>query len=507
MKKIYALFLLTATLSACTAEILPEQDNNPETIATYTLTLEATKAYTRALSLDGKVLNATWAEGERVAVYAVTGDGYAESESTTPVGTLIAQGSGTTTTLSGSFNKDYTPRVNAKLRLKFLSADYTGQKGTLDYIAANCDFATADVVITYVDGGVVNTSNAVFANQQAIVKFSLKDKDTDAALAAISLTVKYGSTTYDVTLDDPASDVYVALPSKSKKSVTLAAVTTDGNYAYEKSGVTFEKGKYYGINVKMINIDPAIGKLYYSDGTCSATLLDGKTPIGVVAYIGTDAFSENGVTLRDGHTVLQSHGLVLCLKDAATNVIWGPDNLNKYEFGSGNAVWSVNDLKRTENVSGYMNTKTIAEKANASSDYPAFYQAWNYTELPAPATTTGWFLPSAQQLVRMQTGLGEMNINDLDAFNKSYGQEAASKWDAALSKAGDGNYDVMSNGQSDRWSGWWYWSSTEAGNNDYTDGKCAVLLCIYNCGFWSAWTTKKSTYSTAPAKVRPVLAF
>ena len=66
---------------------------------------------------------------------------------------------------------------------------------------------------------------------------------------------------------------------------------------------------------------PALGDLYYSDGTFSSTLINGKTPIGVIAYLGSDSFSENGVTLRDGVTTLNSYGLVLCLKNAATNVI------------------------------------------------------------------------------------------------------------------------------------------------------------------------------------------
>ena len=83
MKKIYALFLLATTLSACTAESLLEQDNYQENTTTYSVIVSATKSNvmsTKALSLDGKTLGATWAAGEEVRVYSVTGEGYEEMD-------------------------------------------------------------------------------------------------------------------------------------------------------------------------------------------------------------------------------------------------------------------------------------------------------------------------------------------------------------------------------------------------------------------------------------------
>ena len=252
---VMAAALTTGTI-ACSSDDSIGEVQQPQGVKTYTMTVEATKgdeATTRALSIDGTgALNATWAAGETVAVYGVTGEGMTEMESSDPVATLTAQGNGATTTLTGTFDVGYTPTVNAKLRLKFCSPTYTGQEGTLAYIGANCDYATADVTITGVDGGNVTTTAASFANQQAIVKFSLKNKATDAAVAAKWMTVKYASSTYDVTLDDPASDIFVAIPQNSNKAVKLTAFTTDGKvYTYEKTGVTFTKGKYYAITVKM----------------------------------------------------------------------------------------------------------------------------------------------------------------------------------------------------------------------------------------------------------------
>ncbi len=245
---------------------------------------------------------------------------------------------------------------------------------------------------------------------------------------------------------------------------------------------------------------PALGDLYYSDGTFSSTLIEGKNPIGVIAYLGSDSFSENGVTLRDGVTKLNSYGLVLCLKNAATNVIWGPDNLNLYEFGIEQAVSDLSDLKRSTDVSGYTNTKALVEK-NASN-YPAASAAWNYVGLEAPTNTTGWFLPSAQQWVRMMVALGGMNIDDVAAINNYSSPSAATNWENAMSKAGEGNYESIKTSSANM-----YWMSTERRNDAFTDGYYAIVFNVNDNGFRWAGNGKRWTNAASYCIVRPVLAF
>lgn len=323
------LLFAVAIMTACSNDdnILDEPTITEETPKSYTLTVEASKGkntangsntQTRALSLDGKTLNATWAAGEEVRVYSVTGEGYEEMESVDPVGTLTAQRSGATTTLKGTFIASYTPTAGAKLRLKFCYANYDNQKGTLEYIAANCDYATAEVTISEVGtDGDVTTTAASFENQQAIVKFSLKDKDTDNAIAATGLTVKFGSVTYEVALDEPAGDIYVALPGWSNREIALSATSADGGYfCYEKSGVTFEKGKYYAIGVKMeararskalsAVTTSEIGWRIGSDGTAYEPT--GNLPTGVTAVAMIGYISSTG------------HGLAIELNDAPNSV-------------------------------------------------------------------------------------------------------------------------------------------------------------------------------------------
>ena len=391
------------------------------------------------------------------------------------------------------------------LRLKFNEThDYTTQGGTLDYIATHCDYAVADIIVNTVDtktGDVTSKDPADFQNQQAIVKFSLTRQDGTTPVAATSLIVKVGGTTYNVT-PAASSDIYVAIKEASNKSVSLLANSATGNFSYEKTGITFENGKYYAISVKMARI-PTLGDLYYSDGTFSWTLEDGKTPIGVIAYVGTDVFTENGVTLRDGTTTLQSHGLVLCFRNIA-NVNWrrslsegGPANAD--DLPSDAYVNDRGDLLRTTNVSGYANTKFLTEKTDAESNYPAAYLTWNYSTLIAPVTTTGWFIPSIQQWVKMLTSLGGMSESDITwRIWNDPNLTTMHNLEAAMEKAGAKGtaYDGMSDDNRR------YWSSSESTSGD--------AACIY------VWPTNSNGQQgmliTNSSKafydyVRPVLAF
>ena len=319
MKRLFTLLLLASCFAACTTDIQPETAKAPAP-ESYTLIVNATKGdgpATKALSLDGKTLKATWTTGDKVSVYIVKGEGATEMESYDPVGTLTAQRSGASTTMKGTFT-GYKPVVGEKLRLRFLSSNYTGQKGTLDYIAANCDYAIADVSISDVSGDVVSTTSATFANQQAIVKFSLKKQDGTTPVAASSLTLKVGSLIYDVALDTPSSEVFVALPQVNKKDIVLVASTADGGFGCEQSGVTFERGKYYAISVHMATramfkmltdvTESEIGWRVGSDGMAYEPA--GNLPTGVSAVAMIGYVSGTG------------HGLAIELNNSPSKAVW-----------------------------------------------------------------------------------------------------------------------------------------------------------------------------------------
>lgn len=188
IKTFAALLMAGAAFTACSSDdnITGEQ---PTALSqqTYTMTVNASKggdAATRALSLDGNTLNATWAEGEKVAVYNVT-------KSATLGGYLEVQSAGTSTTLKGSLTG--TVEAGDALRLSFLNPIYSAQDGTLAYIASNCDYAVAMVTVASVsDGNITTDADADFTNQQAIVKFRLQDTEGND-LNASSLTIATAS--------------------------------------------------------------------------------------------------------------------------------------------------------------------------------------------------------------------------------------------------------------------------------------------------------------------------
>ena len=234
----------------------------------------------------------------------------------------------------------------------------------------------------------------------------------------------------------------------------------------------------------------ALGDLFYSDGTFNSELIPGKTPIGVVAYVGTDVFSENGATLRDGTTTLQSHGLVLSLRDAGY-MWWNPsdNSYRKTQFATSAIVNSTAGLKRDTYVSGYANTQQLGSNEN----FYACYAAWNYTDLAAPAATTGWFLPTAQQWVKMLEGLGGLNESSIvwaESFDS--GCTSALQFEAAMAKVGEKGTDF------DGLTGKIFWSSSESTGN-------AAVNINYSSG--SSMGINWGLKSTLSCYVRPVLAF
>jgi len=283
------------------------------------MTIEATKgdaATTRALTLSGKTLSATWATTENV---------YVQKGETWAGGSLQPQTDGATATLKGTLS-GITIAADDVLTLQFpKSGDitYAGQLGTLADIAANFDYATASVTVASVtDGNITSTADANFVNQQAIIKFTLKDKgNSDAAISPSALTVTDGTSTVSLTdipdatytANEAAGVLYVAFPAAgTAKTVTLTATVGTDTYTYEKSGVTFTNGQYYEITVKMTQpvtytllsaaTTADYGKVVCAAGhlhTAKTAVPAGCTAVGILGKV-----TETGC------------GLILALKDA-----------------------------------------------------------------------------------------------------------------------------------------------------------------------------------------------
>ena len=257
MKTLVALLMAGAAVTSCSSD--NEMDSLKAPAAkTYTMTVQATKggdAMTRALADGGTTLTATWSVGDVVKVY---------NSSSVELGTLTAQAAGASTTLTGTLTT--APTDQETLTLKYLSANYSTQDGTLtgtdNSNDKKCDYATATVTAT-VSGTNVTTDAATFQHQQAIVKFTLKKSDGTALPSnPTAFTMTDGTSTVELT-NIPAGTyttngegvLYVALPAVSSKTVTLTATVGSDTYILTTSSAkSFANGSYYRVTAKMAKV-------------------------------------------------------------------------------------------------------------------------------------------------------------------------------------------------------------------------------------------------------------
>ena len=311
IKTLAALLIASATFVACSSDndsiIDNQQPVNPT--GKYTMTIQASKgdgATTRALNLTDHTLNATWSEGEIVEVY----------QGGSKIGELTAAAStDASTTLTGTF--DAAPSTSADLTFYFHTntTSYSGQDGTLATIASSYDFcapatvATGDFTVNSANHTISVPAGISFgANQQAIIKFTLKDKgNSDAAISPSALTVTDGTSTVSLTdipaatytANEAAGVLYVAFPAAgTAKTVTLTATAGGNTYSYEKTGVSFTNGQYYEITVKMSPIISLSDRTKFDD---ELVIADGYIVTGsAVGYSCKVAVADGAtVTLRD----------------------------------------------------------------------------------------------------------------------------------------------------------------------------------------------------------------
>ena len=163
------------------------------------------------------------------------------------------------------------------------------------------------------------------------------------------------------------------------------------------------------------NYTMAVGDIYYSDGAMthqSEALASGKTPIGIVGYLGNNYWTEKGVSGKGGHA------LVMCLKtigstgktSIGTGYAWYSSNTNAGRTKVDSKEKLVNSYDQSYG-SGYTETDALIKKWGSAA--AAAYQAQNYKTLPANSSKcTGWFLPTAGQYYAVMTTLGAPFSND-----------------------------------------------------------------------------------------------
>jgi hypothetical protein len=282
IKTLGALLIAAATTTACSTDDTFNEEQ-PEK-KTYTLTVNATMddASTRALSVKGEEIVATWEEDDAVEVYEIS----------TKLGTIYAKNisnDGKSCTLTGELDTAPTG-TRTSLRLQFRSTTYGNQDGTLEYIAQHCDYAVAEVPVTVNGNNITGIGTAQFENKNAIVKFTLKYKNKEDVWTLTPNKVVVAITTENSDLNEMMTTMgksfptytfnikphqyynedyyYFAMPTldglgapaptypyvpdvASVVDLTFTATDDDNTYTYMKLGYPFEAGKYYDITIYM----------------------------------------------------------------------------------------------------------------------------------------------------------------------------------------------------------------------------------------------------------------
>ena len=359
--KIFRLFTIAAAaliLSACSSEDAalnnsPAQQQGRKVHFTATIAAPGGNAgtrteYTEVTTGDAAgTINVAWKAKDEIALIhngtkdVVTVETVNEDGSATITGDITVGTNGEAVTAyypaaAIELNSDKKP-----VPAEAYTANLLAQDGTLSYIASNLDLRSGESTIA-VDGDKATLSdNVKLASQIAIWKLTLQDDaETPAALSATQVSVKLDGETpvtkaSTAKLSTATSTVYLAMPemAEPETTVTIEAVTANGNYTYVNSGLTLAAGKYYQSTVTM-----APAATDFSGLTDNYTAQDGETLTGTLDAKVKISIADGATVTLDGVTINGEDNwdykwagitcagdATIILKDGSTNTVQGFD--------------------------------------------------------------------------------------------------------------------------------------------------------------------------------------
>ena len=238
------------------------------------------------------------------------------------------------------------------------------------------------------------------------------------------------------------------------KTKSVSITINEGNKVY--SGEAQLKRQHYDETYTM-----KVGDIYYSDGAMthqSEALASGKTPIGIVGYIGSDYWTEKDVVIS--RKPVGGHALVMCLKNIDSTGSTDFGRVCKWSSSYGDTdmpnVTSKSDIVNSKNQtsgSGYTMTATLIKIGSEAAT-----AANNYNTLPAPSSKcTGWFLPTAGQYYAVMSQLGGGMSSDWEMVKFfSNMTDVTIKINDKLKIVGDSKYTEFFQGHNT-----WAWTSSE----------------------------------------------
>lgn len=287
--------------------------------------------------------------------------------------------------------------------------------------------------------------------------------------------ISIGSNAFTYTPDTEAAGKFDFFGGK--RYAYAITVKANGIDVKAVTGATWSDGGEENITSKQMQLFKAdelkIGDYFYSDGTWSdgglrkryddgnVVIADPKpapvltnpttgasrTVVGIVFQTDKSRIGAKEKEKLGGEDKV--HGLVMCVKNAATNQKWSTAwNIGEFPKECATIADSYND------ISGYGNCERIRSSHGSFDNYPAFKDTDGYnTTCPVPTTTTGWYLPSVGQLWDIFQNLGCVTaLADKDQQTSSLNQNSwssQSKISAAINRwmtyIADENKNVFGN--------------------------------------------------------------
>lgn len=263
------------------------------------------------------------------------------------------------------------------------------------------------------------------------------------ALDAETMTLLIGATAQLTATPSPEdADVSDLVWSSSDEGV--AEVDANGMVtaiAAGKATVSVAVGSVKASCEVTVTAPAQVGDFFYSDGTWSTEQQSDKECIGIVFAVGHNEYDVSDYS-GTGIGTKQCNGYVIALNDVSSNwAMWGPQGVElglypKDEFGD--PVQNGRENGQYNDWSGYLYSQIVKQTADqngglspdSAEGYPLFYYAMvSYAEqVPAPANTSGWFLPSISQIYQ------SLGVSDeLSTVNGA--TEMANDWYASSSEA------------------------------------------------------------------------
>lgn len=239
----------------------------------------------------------------------------------------------------------------------------------------------------------------------------------------------------------PSVAWFYTLPDGKTYKVAGSASLTEGTY------------HLYNNVISGGNRALAVGDFYYSDGG----IVPRDTPappsegcIGVVYWVGS--IIEDDPLLKEDHPGC-THGLVAALQDASSSKTkWSSDyeDITERWLKSQGNTYGITTLKTEDKMQGYANTKAL-EGYNASERATGGNSGKTVLPIglirsyagayPAPASSSGWYFPSVEELKFMY-----------------WGQNASGQTTAGRDKL---NTQIAKISGASSLQSYYYWSSTE----------------------------------------------